>query len=283
METKRSGVIFIAAMAIGLFFILLVVNQSRGSTVEEVSPTETEEKSAKSQDSDSINRGDTISQRSYESIEENQLTETSESSKESSVKPKESETVLGVDLGRKEILNLSTKLQETNYYCVPATVQMLLEYFDIDVQQEILAEKMNTDPISGTEYIDLVKVVNSYLFDKQLPNDNESGYHIQTITIENTNEIQGLFEKRVKTNVDTGYPTFAAVNLNKLYEWLPEANHMVLVIGYATYKDSEEIAFYYINDPYPLVHDSTFDGLKVFTKEELLMAITQNEEPAYIW
>lgn len=275
--------IFTVALLIGLLFIVLIFNKSRGSTVKEVGSAETKESSAKSKDSNSINLGSSISQSSCESSEKSQLTETNERTKETSVNPKESETVLGVDIGRKKILNISTKLQETNYYCVPATVQMLLDYFDIDTQQETLAEKMNTDPISGTEYIDLVKVVNSYLFDKQLPNDNESGYHIQTITIENTNEIQGLFEKRVKTNVDTGYPTFAAVNLNKLYERMPEANHMVLVTGYATYKDSEEIAFYYINDPYPLVHDSTFDGLKVFTKEELLTAMTQNEEPAYIW
>ncbi|MGC6768182.1 C39 family peptidase [Enterococcus sp. LJL51] len=68
----------------------------------------------------------------------------------------EYETVLGVEIERKISLPIRQRIQETNYYCVPATVQMLLESFGFDVEQEIVAQQMKTSSVTGTEYIEMV-------------------------------------------------------------------------------------------------------------------------------
>ncbi|MHC5217789.1 hypothetical protein ACYSNR_14100 [Enterococcus sp. LJL128] len=126
-------------------------------------------------------------------------------------------------------------------------------------------------------------MINAYLFDKEIADEGESGYRVQVVAANETEEGENLFKKRIKKNIDNGYPSFAAVDLNKLYPDLPRANHMILIVGYATYKNSEEIAFYYINDPYPLVQDPVFGNQKIVPEYELFEAITRNEEPAYIW
>ena len=61
------------------------------------------------------------------------------------------------------------------------------------------------------------------------------------------------------------------------------ANHFVVCSGYVLKHNSDEVAFYYIMDPYYKVQDTTYQGLKVFTPEEVFEAVVENVEPAYIW
>lgn len=195
-----------------------------------------------------------------------------------------SEIVFGVPIEKKVQLNIAQSIQENNYFCVPACLQMVLRYYGIHVEQNQLADEMNTHPISGTEYVDLATIVNTYLFHKKLALDNESGYHIQTLSIGDKNpQIATDFQRRVKENINTNYPLFVAVDMQRLYPELRSANHMIIIHGYATYKDSDKIAFYYAIDPYSLVQDPIYGGYKMFTEDELIHAIISNEEPAYLW
>lgn len=203
---------------------------------------------------------------------------------ETDVPSNKTETILGVAIGQKVQLAIKQRIQETNYYCVPATVQMVLHSFGIDVSQENLAREMNTQPKTGTEYVDLAKTLNGYLFHKGLANEHESGYHIQTIARNDQDQaIARDFEKRVIEDIDTNYPVFVAVDTHTLYPEIPIANHMIIVTGYVLHKDKDQVAFYYAVDPYAPVQDPIYGGLKIFTSEALIKALIVNDEPAYLW
>lgn len=212
------------------------------------------------------------------------LTGTNENNQENNMTNENIEYVLGVPISKKVNLSMTQSVQETNYYCVPACVQMILRHFGFEVSQESLAQEMKTHPVTGTEYVDMAITLNNYLFNKGLASINEPGYHIQTIAINNQDpQIAIDFEKRVIEDIDTSYPVFTAVNTQTLYPDLPPANHMILITGYALHKNSDRVAFYYAIDPYTKVQDSVNGGSKIFTSEELINAIILNEEPAYLW
>lgn len=184
----------------------------------------------------------------------------------------------------KLILPVEQRIQETSYYCVPAVLQMVLNFKNISIPQEQLAMEMNTSSKTGTEYIDLARVANKYLFDNENVGDNDPGYHVQTIERNDSNpQIAIDFKERVKTNIKNNDPTFVAIDVNVLYPQLNSANHMILLVGYATYANTDNIAYYYYIDPSYAVQDSTNGGLKIVTEEELIKAIIQNVEPAYVW
>lgn len=180
-------------------------------------------------------------------------------------------------------LPIVQSMQETSYYCVPACIQMALRYHAIESTQQHLAQQLHTDPVTGTEYVDMARVLNSYLFPgTSIPSADEPGYHVQTLSPDDhTQDASDTFSRRCVQNIDDGYPVFAAVDLNALYPALAHANHMVIVIGYE--KNKDQITSYYIIDPYPPVQDEVHRGLKQFTAQELVRAILVNEEPAYIW
>lgn len=181
-------------------------------------------------------------------------------------------------------LTLTQSVQENNYYCVPACLQMVLRYKGIEKSQSELAKELNTKQTTGTEYVDLARVANKYLFNNENVKANEPGYHVQTITRydENT-QIVDDFERRVKTDISTNDPIFVAIDMNVLYPELSSANHLIVITGYAHYEDSEEIAYYYYIDPLYTVQDKVYGGLKIATREEMIKAIIVNVEPAYIY
>ena len=59
-------------------------------------------------------------------------------------------------------LPIVQSMQETSYYCVPACIQMALRYHAIESTQQHLAQQLHTDPVTGTEYVDMARVLNSY-------------------------------------------------------------------------------------------------------------------------
>lgn len=173
-------------------------------------------------------------------------------------------------------LDVKESTQETNYYCGPATIQMVLNYHGINVSQDQLAKEVNITTDRGTEYVDLCRVVNKYVHGKE--------YQVQTMEMNDTNPIlYQQFEQRVKKDIASGNPVFLTVNLNTLYPTLPSANHLVVCTGYASYENTDEIVYYYILDPYYVVQEK-FDGaLQKVPKETLFKSIYSNVEPAYIW
>lgn len=184
----------------------------------------------------------------------------------------------------KVLLPISTSVQETAFYCVPAVVQMVLRYFGTEVSQASLAEIMHTHPVTGTEYIDTAEALNHYLFGANPKEAGDPGYRVQTIAIgDNHPHVLLDLESRIIDNTSQGYPTLVAVDVGLIYPDMGSGNHMLLVIGYQQSSASGEIIGYYAIDPSYLVQDPIYAGLKFIPSQELFQAIIYNEDPAYIW
>lgn len=177
-------------------------------------------------------------------------------------------------------INLDQSIQETEYYCAPACAQMLFKLHDIYMSQKEIAIEMNTVPITGTEYIDFARVINKYVFGKEIVLDGEPGYRVQNVL---NGDYYQKFEQRVKIDVNSGDPLFVSVDVSKLYPKLNvSANHMVIITGFSC--DFEgNIINYYLVDPWYLVQDEIYKGLKVVSANELKNAMLASNEPAYIW
>ncbi|MHC5229085.1 hypothetical protein ACYSNW_12450 [Enterococcus sp. LJL99] len=48
------------------------------------------------------------------------------------------ESVLGIEIEKKQMITIKQQFQETNYYCVPATVQMLLDHYAFTFHKKCL-------------------------------------------------------------------------------------------------------------------------------------------------
>ncbi|NMM95198.1 C39 family peptidase [Bifidobacterium oedipodis] len=180
-------------------------------------------------------------------------------------------------------LNVPTTLQEQGDWCVPAALQSVLTYKGIASDQATLAAAMNTQPVTGTEYVDLARVANAYLFGVESANPAGAGYHVQTIAIGDTsNETARTFAERVKADMATDDPVFAAVDVAALYPGFAHGNHIVVITGYNT-DGNGNITHYRYVDSMRGVQDPTYAGLKIVTAETMMHAIVTNEEPAYVW
>lgn len=187
-----------------------------------------------------------------------------------------------------QLLSVPQFVQENSYFCVPACLQMVLAFHGIQQSQATLAFQMNTSPITGTEYVDLAYVVNQYLFNCEVPTDQQVGYRVQRFSPLATmmsQEEKDLFRQRIFLDISTQDPIFVAVNRNILYPELSAANHMVIIVGYALFEATNQLAYYYLIDPSYQVQDHLYGGLKVITEDELIKGIMLNEEKekAYIW
>lgn len=196
------------------------------------------------------------------------------------VAPKEK---LQEDKFEKVQLSVPQSIQENNYFCVPACLQMVLRYHGIEKSQSQLANELKTSPKTGTEYIDLAQVANNYLTNDDDTASSPTRYHVQTLKRYDTNpDIVRTFKTSVKTAIYHHTPVFIAVDLHALYPDLPSANHIILCTGYRNDKETEETTYYYI-EPYYGVQDQTYKGLKIVADDVLIHAILANDEPAYIW
>ncbi len=189
-----------------------------------------------------------------------------------------------VEQTREVYIPLEQSVQETNYYCAVATLQMVLKNKGIDMSQDVLANEMNTVPITGTEYVDLARVANKYLFQDEYIEAHESGYRVQTLQrYEQSEQMIADFERRVKLDMSTNDPVFVAIEVHTIYPEIGYGNHMIIVTGYTLKEGSDEISHYYYIDPSYLVQDEVYGGLKIVEKELLYQAIVDNVEPAYIY
>lgn len=175
-------------------------------------------------------------------------------------------------------LNIPFFKQETNYYCGPASTQMVLEFHGVSLTQTQLALELKTHPVTGTEYLDLTRVLNFYLFQSDEIVLNDAGYHVQTFNIGQINAEQKTeFLDRIKQDVNTAYPVIVAINASKLYENKPNANHFIVIKGY--FLKNQDTMITYL-DPY---YDINGQYEHVISFEQLVEAMINNEEPAYIW
>lgn len=181
-------------------------------------------------------------------------------------------------------LNVPVRTQENNYYCGPACLEMVLNYHEIFMSQSQLANELKTSDVTGTEYLDVARVMNKYLFGKEDENPQGAGYHVQFIRQgDSSQSVYKEFEQRVIQDISTNDPIFVAINLNEIYPTLPKANHLVVCTGYSVFEGSHEIEYFYILDPYYVVQNEYGSSLQRISKDVLFKAIYSNDEPAYIW
>ena len=81
------------------------------------------------------------------------------STDENSTEHKQEDTNLATDTIQQEKLAIIQSVQENNYYCVPACIQMTLRYHAVNLSQSELAQQLHTDPVTGTEYADMAVVL----------------------------------------------------------------------------------------------------------------------------
>lgn len=134
--------------------------------------------------------------------------------------------------------------QETDYYCGPAVVQMALSYIAADLpSQDKLANEMETDPIEGATYTDMMCI----------PFENRDLREVY----EETLELEDLKEAN-----ENEYLTIILIYFStaRVYQ------HYVLVIGY----NSSGIC---VHDPWPLTYlqpEGRSTGANTFISNDLL-------------
>lgn len=180
-------------------------------------------------------------------------------------------------------MDMRTFVQENKYYCVPACVQSVLHFHGIDALQSGLAAEMYTSEVTGTEYGDAARVLNTYLFGNPYPAPGESGYRCVILQQNGTDDsVMAQLEQNVVSDLATNDPVLIALDMGTLYPELPHETHMLVIYG-AEITEDGHITNYYMIDPYPGVQDQTFAGRKVFTSAEVQAALNADDEPAYIW
>jgi len=134
--------------------------------------------------------------------------------------------------------------QETGYYCGPAVVQMALSYVAEDLpSQAKLASEMETDPVEGVTYTDMMRV----------PFESRDLHEVY----EGTWELEDLREAN-----DNGYLTIILIDFSSARVF----QHYVLVIGY----NSSGIC---VHDPWPLnasQPEGRSTGANAFISNDLL-------------
>lgn len=116
-------------------------------------------------------------------------------------------------------LNVPLCKQENNYYCGPASVQMVLKYFGYTATQSKLGSIMNTNSSDGTYVYQIANGLNSYL---------GSGKYAYIYTSELS------FGTKIVPSIDAGYPIVCHTQTKKLPHYDGHASgHYVVVIGYS--------------------------------------------------
>lgn len=88
-------------------------------------------------------------------------------------------------------LKVTGHRQETNYYCVPASSQLVLNSFGITVSQRTLATKMGTTASGGTSGANANKVLNAYV--------NPKGYKVVTYSAKDPAKLMTMIRYDVGT------------------------------------------------------------------------------------
>lgn len=170
-------------------------------------------------------------------------------------------------------LEVPQYVQETSYYCSVAALQSVMAYHGIYARQDELAQELNTDPITGTEYEDLARVATQRIF----PNGN--GTYTSVIPTSDTE--REVFEQRLIQDMETSDPVFVSINNRWMYEDVPDQVHQVVVVGAEI--ENRKITKVNFFDPSYTRQDSIYGGLKACSADELWYAMIHNPEPGYVY
>ncbi|HFI0113025.1 TPA: C39 family peptidase [Streptococcus suis] len=186
-------------------------------------------------------------------------------------------------VGKKVMLNVTPQVQRAWNTCAPTTVSMMLSSRGISVSQEVLAQEMKTDTTFGTHNANAIQVLNRYLFGYDMPQGNQAGYRLETVTTSDVNSEQmRLFKERLKQNIADGYPMYYTFDCATIYPG-SYGEHNVIGIGYQLSEDGSDIAYLYYLDPSYTQQDPVYGGLKKVTPKELFEGMLTCVEPNYAW
>lgn len=180
-------------------------------------------------------------------------------------------------------LNVTQSIQETDYYCAVACLQMVLNFHGISMNQSDLAQRLNTHPITGTEYDDLAREASLLIFGSTPDSDADPGYRaVLWKRNEGSENDFRIFEQRVKNDLQSGDPVFISINIAPAYGYNFDGIHEVVLYG-ADYDRCGNPVMYYFIDPSYNQQDPEFQGRKMYTPEELWKIMNDNPEPGYVW
>lgn len=186
-------------------------------------------------------------------------------------------------VGKKVMLNVTPQVQRAWNTCAPTTVSMMLSSRGISVSQEVLAQEMKTDTIFGTHNANAIQVLNRHLFGYDMPQGNQAGYRLETVTTSDVNSEQmRLFKERLKKNIKDGYPMYYTFDCATIYPG-SYGEHNVIGVGYQLSEDGSDIAYLYYLDPSYTKQDPVYGGLKKVTPKELFEGMLTCVEPNYAW
>ncbi|HEM5084020.1 TPA: C39 family peptidase [Streptococcus suis] len=186
-------------------------------------------------------------------------------------------------VGKKVMLNVTPQVQRAWNTCAPTTVSMMLSSRGISVSQEVLAQEMKTDTIFGTHNANAIQVLNRHLFGYDMPQVNQAGYRLETVTTSDVNSEQmRLFKERLKKNIKDGYPMYYTFDCATIYPG-SYGEHNVIGVGYQLSEDGSDIAYLYYLDPSYTKQDPVYGGLKKVTPKELFEGMLTCVEPNYAW
>ncbi|HFU4449414.1 TPA: C39 family peptidase [Streptococcus suis] len=186
-------------------------------------------------------------------------------------------------VGKKVMLNVTPQVQRAWNTCAPTTVSMMLSSRGISVSQEVLAQEMNTDTTFGTHNANAIQVLNRHLFGYDMPQGNQAGYRLETVTTSDVNSEQmRLFKERLKQNIADGYPMYYTFDSATIYPG-SYGEHNVIGVGYQLSADGSDVAYLYYLDPSYTKQDPVYGGLKKVTPKELFEGMLTCVEPNYAW
>ena len=180
---------------------------------------------------------------------------------------------------------LPQKVQETNWHCAPACLQMILESHGVYRTQYDLGVLMNTQEEVGTEPEDVARVASNLLYDAPVATGpDDPGYQVTRLTPYGaTEEDKALFCERVIRDIQAGAPVFVQIDVANTYG-LSYAHvvHEGLIYGIELDENGTLTQLHFIDPSYDQ-QDEQNEGRKVFTVDELWTGMINNQEPAYIW
>lgn len=186
-------------------------------------------------------------------------------------------------VGKKVMLHVTPQVQRAWNTCAPTTVSMMLSSRGISVSQEVLAQEMKTDTTFGTHNANAIQVLNRHLFGYDMPQGNQAGYRLETVTTSDVNSEQmRLFKERLKQNIADGYPMYYTFDCATIYPG-SQGEHNVIGVGYQLSEDGSDIAYLYYLDPSYTKQDPVYGGLKKVTPKELFEGMLTCVESNYAW
>ncbi len=148
-------------------------------------------------------------------------------------------------------LEVSPQVSQRWWYCVPASLSMILDTVGVQVDQFTLARQTNCIDYVGTESPDAIKVLNQYVIGKEAPEPGEMGYHLEKVTEYTPMSSQfSEFKLNYIKSIQAGKPVYLTFNFDKMYDKGGQNfDHAVVGIGYVANESETDIERILYRDP----------------------------------